>query len=815
MYVKIAFPIPHINYFTYKAPDDLSALIKPGMLCIAPFGNQSAVGVILESVEGSGLPEKDIRNITGLGDQNLSLSPEILKLITVTANRYGTTPGMVFKTALPPGSLQRKKVYFYPGPVSNASSVSKEAVEFVSQVHESPGRFSFADLKKFGNLSRAAADDLILKGVISLSPFKSSRKITEKGFERWVKPSPKGLFESSKLGEKSRLLMEFLIKHKEGTRYSDLKKLGYSASSASTLHKMGLIEYENREKKLPAPGGLKSLGQENIVELTLWQRSAMEQIETAMKSGDYRGFLLYGVTSSGKTQVYMEAAKIALRKGKSVLVLVPEISLTPQIVERFERFLDIKPLVWHSNLNPTEKYLIYKSARSGKGHLLIGARSAIFSPLEDLGLIIIDEEQDGSYKQDDPAPRYNARDLAIERGKITGATVILGSATPSCESYHAAQSGRLELLSLPQRVTGGPGPEIKIISTLRDPEKDVNKPPIFPNGFWPISISLYEELSIRLKNKEQIIILLNRRGYSSSLICFECGWLGKCPDCEIGWTYHKTGHKLVCHYCGKEKRGLSICPNCNSTKLSFRGAGTQRLEESLQSLFPDAKIERLDSDIASKKLESKKVLDSFGRGEFQILLGTQMVAKGHHFPKVGFVAVIGADIGISLPDFRASEKVLQLLTQAAGRAGRSAKKKSKGMMMAQTYSPDDSVFNYLRNNDYTGFLDREMKFRQELNYPPFCKIIFIVISSIDKTKAKTEAENLKSRIDRIAAENNISALGPAQAPIFRRGKLYRYQLLLKVGIGSEPAQLFDSINKFSRGLKGVSIKLDVDPWSFM
>jgi len=559
--------------------------------------------------------------------------------------------------------------------------------------------------------------------------------------------------------------------------------------------------------------GLESLEKENVMELTLWQRSALEKIEADLRANIYSGFLLYGVTSSGKTQVYLEAAKIALSQGKSVLVLVPEISLTPQIVERFERFLKLKPSVWHSGLTPSEKYLIYRAAGCGKSRLIIGARSAVFCPLPELGLIVVDEEQDHSYKQDDPAPRYNARDLALERAKIINATVILGSATPSCEMYYSARSGKLEMLNLPQRVTGGPKPEVHVISTRIHPEKGQTS--VFAKGFWPISIPLYEELSIRLKNREQVIILLNRRGYSSAVVCFECGWIGKCPDCEIGWTYHKTGNRFICHYCGKEKKGLSICEHCGSTRLSYRGAGTQRLEETLKNIFPQIDMERLDSDTASKRRESQKILEGFGRGDFQILLGTQMVAKGHHFPKVGLSAVIGADVGISLPDFRASEKVLQLLIQAAGRAGRSVIKKEPGLVMVQTFSPDNPIFKYLKKEDYTGFLESELTIRKELKYPPFNRIILIIVSSKDKTKAKNASLRLKDQIKKIIAENEIKALGPAESPIFKRGELYRYQFLLKTDVHSEPDPVFESINKFAKETKGVAVTLDVDPMNFL
>jgi primosomal protein N' (replication factor Y) len=706
-----------------------------------------------------------------------------------------------------------KKAYLYPGPVESRKIISAEMRDFLDYVQSNQGRVSYRDIKRFKGITRKTVDEMVANGALSLSRFSNSERLIRKGKEKWIRAASTEKPDMTGLSDKSNKLLEYLRGNNEGIRYSALKSSGFSQSSANTLNRKGLVEFEFRDKEAPESKGLESLVSEKVAELTLWQRSALGQIETALNANAYSGFLLYGVTSSGKTQVYLEAARIALNKGKSVLVLVPEISLTPQIVERFARFLDLKPLVWHSGLTSSEKYLIYKSAREGKSRLIIGARSSIFCPLTELGLIVVDEEQDNSYKQDDPAPRYNARDLAIDRGKINNAVVIFGSATPSCESYYAAREEKLVMLTLPQRVTGGPKPAVKVVSTKIEPDKPQSS--VFPKGFWPISVPVYEETSIRLKNGEQVIVLLNRRGYSTAVICFECGWVGKCPDCDIGWTYHKTEHKLICHYCGNEKRGLAACENCGSTKLSYRGAGTQRLEERLRDLFPRISMERLDSDISVRRNESQRILERFGAGEFQILLGTQMVAKGHHFPRVGLTAVIGADVGISLPDFRASEKVLQLLIQAAGRAGRSIMKNDPGFVIVQTFSPENPIFEFLKKEDYTGFLESELEIRRELGYPPFKRIMLIVISYKDKKTAKSGAVRLKDQIARIAAENEIGVLGPAEAPIFKRGKLYRYQLLLKAEPHLEPAPVFESIYKFARESKGLNVNIDVDPTSFL
>ena len=815
MFARIAFPIPYIDYFTYLIPDRMSEYLRPGMIVKAPFGNLSAAGVVMGIVEESDVPSADIREIVGLRDPDLSIPSDLLDLVSYTARHYGTTPGMVLKSALPPGALQRRNVFFYPGFDQKEKKHDETVQKFIKKISDQPGRWSFGDLKQFDGITRRTVDSLISRGIISVSPFKTRRDEGPIGKERWLKATVDSIPEKIRLGPKARQLLEALIESGDGIRLSALKDMGFSPSSAATLHRRGLIRYEYRDRKIADIGSLKSLVKEEVLELTLWQRSALEKIEAAVGAGSHKGFLLYGVTSSGKTQVYLEAAKYAIEKGKSVLVLVPEITLTPQIIARFERFLKIAPLVWHSHLSPVERAGMFKAARSGKGRLIIGARSAIFCPLENLGLIIVDEEQDHSYKQDDPAPRYNARDLALKRGQITGAAVVLGSATPSVESYHAAVCGRLDLLTLPQRVAGRGDPKIEIISTAIRPETDRDSRPIFPRGFWPISEALYTELSIKMKRNEQVIILLNRRGYSSSVVCFECGWLGKCPDCDIGWTYYKSRNKVICHYCGIEKKGPAVCATCGSARLSFRGAGTERLEETLRQLLPEAPIKRLDSDVASKKWESRDILDEFGRGEFKILIGTQMVAKGHHFPAVSFVAVIGADTGLSLPDFRATERVLQLLIQASGRAGRSGKKSAPGLVMVQTFSPRSSVFGFLRAHDYIGFLESEMRVREAMGYPPFKRLLQIVISSTNASKASGAARRIKDDIKDSSVDKNIEVLGPAQSPVFKRGKHYRFQLLLKIPLGDELDSLLRVLNGAARQARGFSVKIDVDPVTFV
>jgi primosomal protein N' (replication factor Y) len=815
MFARVSLPVPLAEYYTYRVPAAAESVISAGMLAVVPLRHQASVGVIWQLVDQSDIPEKNVREISALGDPELRVPQDILSLTELICRQYIVSPGIVFKSVLPPGTLARRKLYFHPGPNGMRAEVSESRETVIRLVSDEPGRWSYSDIGRLRGVNRADIDSLIRCGVLTVSPFKAHQKAVHRGKERWILANIDSTPDKIKKGSNAERLLIHLISHPDGVPVASLKGIGLSPATAAALNKRGFTEYQWRDKKLGELGAMKSLPNENAIVPTLWQEAALERIRASIDSFSHRGFLLYGVTSSGKTQVYLEAAAHAISRGKAVLVLVPEISLTPQLITRFERFLGFSPHVWHSHLNSTERAIVYRAANSGRARIIIGTRSAIFAPLTDLGLIVVDEEQDHSFKQDDPAPRYNARDLALERGRLSGATTVFGSATPSVEYYYLAKTGKLELLTLPQRVAGFGSPKIELISTAFKTEPKPDEPAVFPRGFRPISEKLYQEMTIRLKKKEQVIILLNRRGYSAAVVCFECGWVGKCPDCEIGWTYHKTTDKMICHYCGKMRPGPVNCQKCGSLRLSFRSAGTQRLEETIKHLLPKGKAIRLDTDVAAGKWEARNILDEFGRGKYQILFGTQMVAKGHHFPRVGLVGIISADIGLSLPDFRATERVIQLLTQAAGRAGRSSKRSDPGYVMIQTFAPDNPIFKYLNANDYPSFIEDELKVREALGYPPFRRLILIVVSSTDRGKSHAATSKIKDELSSESAEYKIEMLGPAESPFFKRGKLYRHQLLLKVPPDRVPTELLNQLYGYSRRSKGISIRIDVDPVDFM
>ena len=466
-------------------------------------------------------------------------------------------------------------------------------------------------------------------------------------------------------------------------------------------------------------------------ELTTDQKRLVNEV---LSSNETYPYLLYGVTGSGKTEVYMELIEDALKKGKTSIVLVPEISLTPQMVLRFQKRFGDNIAAIHSALSDGEKYDEWRRIVKKEAKIVIGARSAIFAPLDNIGMIIVDEEHSDSYKQDDSNPRYNAKEIAITRAKYHNCPVIFGSATPSLEAFARAKKGVFKLLELPNRINGKKLPSIKII--------DMNEMMKKTRGHF--SLDLLDAVRERIEKGEQVILLLNRRGYSSFVTCKNCGYTFKCPNCDITYTYHKTSNTLRCHYCGYGTKVYKICPECKEESINDLGVGTEKIEEELNKLFPDSKILRMDFDTTSRKGMHEKMISAFKNHEYDILLGTQIVSKGLDFDNVTLVGVINADTSLNIPDFRSSENTFSLLAQVAGRAGRSDK---EGQVIIQTFNPDHYAIQYTKNHDYIGFYNKEMFIRRELKYPPFYYICYIRISGKDSKYIFDESNKIRRVLD--------------------------------------------------------------------
>ena len=504
-------------------------------------------------------------------------------------------------------------------------------------------------------------------------------------------------------------------------------------------------------------------------------------------------YLLYGVTGSGKTEVYMEIIDYYLKLGKSSIVLVPEISLTPQMVMRFQQRFGDKIAAIHSGLSDGEKYDEWRRIYRGEASIVIGARSAIFAPLNNIGVIIIDEEHSDSYKQSDPAPRYHARDVALLRAKRHNCSVVMGSATPSLEVMARAQKGVYKYLTLPKRVNGKSLPKVVVVD-LNNSMKKVR---------GHLSLELREKINERLENGEQIILLLNRRGYASFVTCKKCGYTFKCPNCDITLTYHKSSSTLRCHYCGYGEKVYSKCPECGENSLNNLGVGTQKVEEELMQQFPKAKVIRMDYDTTSGKGKHEKIIDDFREGKYNILLGTQMVAKGLDFPNVTLVGVINADTSLNIPDFRSSENTFSLLSQVAGRSGRSEK---AGEVVIQTFNPDHYAIVLSSHHDYLHFYEKEMTIRKQLKYPPYFYLCNIRISGKDSNYIFNEAIKIKNSLERNL--RNTIILGPSTSSIFKMNNVFRYHILLKYKSSEE---LYLILNKIVEHYKtNVKIKIDID-----
>ena len=560
------------------------------------------------------------------------------------------------------------------------------------------------------------------------------------------------------------------------------------SSSISTLIKNGIIkeEFVNVDRyKGHASGKYHKLT------LNKEQKDVLDEVLL----DEYKPYLLYGITGSGKTEVYMELISKILKRGKTAIMLVPEISLTPQIVDRFITRFGEDVAIFHSGLSDYERYDEYRKIKEGRVKIVVGARSAIFMPLDNLGIIVIDEEHSTTYKQDNN-PRYHARDVALLRGEYHNCPVVLGSATPSLESFARANKGVYKLLTLTKRAGGGTLPKVMVV----DMKKEVKK------GNFILSKMLIDKIDEKLKKKEQIILLLNRRGYSSMITCRDCGNVLKCPNCDITLTYHKSSNTNRCHYCNYSIKNVSKCPICGSDNIKDYGLGTEKLEEELNKRF-NARVIRMDLDTTGRKGMHEKIIEDFGEHKYDILLGTQMIAKGLDFPLVTLVGVINADNSLNIPDFRSAENTFQLLSQVSGRAGRSI---NPGEVIIQTYNPDHYSINDAKEHNYLKFYEEEMNIRKVLNYPPYYYIIMVNIYSKDYEKGFKEANKVGNYL-RKELDSNTKVLGPSMANIFKVNNVYHYQCIIKYKYDKKLTDALTKLDEFYKTNNLIDIAIDINP----
>jgi len=613
--------------------------------------------------------------------------------------------------------------------------------------------------------------------------------------------------------------------------------LELAETTAATVRKLedrGLVEITSEISERDPYARETILPTQSIV-LNSAQDKALGEITKAMNAeNSSRTFLLHGVTGSGKTEIYLQALAHALEQGKGAIVLVPEIALTPQTVERFKaRFssgkLQTLVAVLHSHLSAGERHDEWHKIRQSRARIVIGARSAIFAPVEPLGLIIVDEEHETSYKQEE-APRYHARDVAIMRGQMENAVVVLGSATPSLESFYNCKRGKFTLLELPERVDNQKMPHVRVVDMRQAAHKEKGTPLFSPQ--------LKEAIHQRLDRGEQTILFLNRRGHSTSLQCPKCGYVCNCPNCSLALTFHRQEQKLACHICGHVEKVPLVCPNekCKNPAIRFSGTGTQKVEETLAKLFPKARIQRMDADTMKRKDDYRRVLGDFRAGRTDILVGTQMIAKGLHFPNVTLVGIIYADLALHQPDFRAGERTFQLLTQVAGRAGRGD---VEGEVVVQAFAPFHPAIQYARRHDFTGFYEQEIEFREQLKYPPVSRVALLTLKSRNEEKVKFSADHLKRELEknlkrqgragsplpaadmfvdggahgvaRLTSFKDLIIAGPAPAPLLRAETFYRYQIMLRTRAMSALSRELAKIIQSLALPEDVTMAVDIDP----
>ena len=789
-YCDVALPVPLDAVFTYRVGEHLPVA---GGRVLVPFREKRLAGIVVELHDRE--QKIDIKPIVQVLDPAPVLDPTLLELGRWIASYYIAPLGEVFRTMLPLAAevrfarvyrvtdLGQKALYEWASVGSSRRSrvTAEEQMEeyqvldYLSQREELREQ-SLRSAIKCGRktLDRMVAKKWIAREHVSAARDASrtvSMAVLHKPVASTINPtSPKGRemwgTKQRKLNSNQHQVLEALAANEGRLPVEHLRSLGIPRSTIESLKTRGLIQVIEEQADFHV-SALKPRPHVNNTAFTDPQRGAFDKIKAATLAQKFSVSLLHGVTGSGKTAVYLAAMREVLDSGRAAIMLVPEIGLTPAAAAQLHDTFGDEVAILHSGLTDDERAEQWHRIRRKEARIVVGTRSAVFAPVSDLALIVVDEEHDNSYKQEE-TPRYHARDVAVMRAKMSNAAVVLGSATPSLESYYNAAS-KYRLIAMPQRVEERPLPEVELID-MREEFKETGEEQL-------ISRKLNSEIADRLSRNEQVMVLLNRRGFSPVVLCRSCGNTVQCRNCDIPMTHHKAANKIECHYCGYAEKKPEKCPKCGSEYIYFLGAGSEKLEAYLHSIFPKARIARMDRDTVRGRHDFERVLSKMHAGEVDLIVGTQMIAKGHDLPGVTLVGVVGADAALKFPDFRSAEKTFQLLTQVAGRAGRG---NTPGRVVLQTYFPDHYAVQFAAKHDYFGFYEKEIKFRGWMKYPPFTALANIVLRSDELNEALKHA----GWIGRWFKDNEpegVKVLGPAPAPIVRLKRDYRYHFLLKSG----------------------------------
>ncbi len=766
IYADIAFPTAVRRLFTYQVSETLEGQLKTGMRVWAPFRTYNAIGVVVRIHDQT--PDFEVKPIREILDENPVLDRSLLKLTEWVHQFYFTSWGEAIQAALPAGLNFVSKEFVRINPIQLNQKLSEAERKVVDEVasHE---KLALTDANNRWRSSGVSVSKLIKKRVLEVweEPFMKVDPKTEKEWD-WIEGKSAQIAEEfleSSAGRPSKwkTALSALAQTDLPKRDAQLLEIpGFDSSTKRRLQDDGWIHFKKVEKEFNLnleyePGLIKKLNKE--------QQEAFHTIQESIQKEQFDNYLLYGITGSGKTEVYIHALNEILLKGKGGIILVPEISLTPQTVSRFYKVFGDEIAVLHSRMSDRERLQAWNALKNGKKKIAIGARSAVFAPVQNLGLIVIDEEHDGSYKQEDPSPRYHAREVAIVRANSEKAVVVMGSATPSMQALHMAAKGKCKLLTLKTRHAEARLPEVNIIDLKQY------------TGAMKQSLAapLYDAIKQALSRKEQVILLFNRRGFANYLQCATCGHIPQSPECSVSLTYHKRRNLLLCHYSGYSRRADTHCEKCGSANLLIRGSGTQQVEENLEELFPEASILRFDKDSTSNKGAHEKILAKFGNQEADILIGTQLVAKGLDFPNVTVVGVIDADTEYAFPSFQSHERMYQLLSQVSGRSGRGEK---PGHVFIQTRQPENPAIQFAKLHDHEGFAKEEMGFRKPLNYPPYSRLIKFVFKGRQEHEVVQASENLKRVASKVVPDMEV--LGPSSSSIGWMNKNYIWEMLLKL-----------------------------------
>ena len=738
-FANVVFPIAVNKSFQYEIPESIGYRIEVGMRVSVPFGRRKSIGYVVSLTNQP--VYKNLKAISKLLDNFAVFDEKMLKFTKWISSYYLCSWGMVLETALPPGMKEEV--------------VSRKKQRIISIAKPQEEIRSAIDSKKI----RSAKQIKVLKILLST----------------------KGLCMECKALCNVAGVTEAVVK--------SLKKSGHVVLN----HKISYRDPFAKETVLST----------QHLSLTSDQSSVLDKVVSSIKKGGFSTFLLHGITGSGKTEIYLQVIDFCIKNKKQAIVLVPEISLASQIIQIFKARFGDRVAILHSRLSKGERYDEWEKIKKRKVDIVVGARSAIFAPFANIGLIIVDESHEPAYKQGE-TPRYNGRDVAIMRGKLEDITVLLGTATPSLETYHNTEVGKYKLIELKKRIDERRLPDVRIVD-MQDRNVKIPESQVF-------SKPLLQAINKRLLKKEQIILFLNRRGFSTYIMCYKCGYVARCPQCNVSLVYHSKQDKVRCHYCNFEAKPPNICPECQGSYVKYSGHGTEKIEEEISNLFPHAKYKRMDTDTTTRKNSHQEILKGFKHHEFDILIGTQMIAKGLDFPKVTLVGVISADTSLFFPDFRSGERTFQLLTQIAGRSGRGT---VAGEVVVQTYNPNHYSIITSGAYNYKDFYKREMLYRKSLNYPPFRHIILITVKGYDNAKVVRVSNGFAFLLKKELRGQDCQLLGPAPAPMAKINNQYRWHILIKHKM---PGKINMFIERCMNGLKHsklqmgkTSIAVDIDP----